>query len=152
MKRFLLLISPYFITCLLLTVLLVVRPKKFKKLDNDKNDTTKVNLNYRPEEDPNYRPPIDTTGFEPVTPPDYEEEQPPIQNQTIIIVVGSFKNIDTANQLSNKLKPAGFKSKVEKKDGLYRVVAGEYGTEFDAQDDLNTLKEIGFEPWVSKSN
>jgi len=72
-------------------------------------------------------------------------------NQTVIVVVGSFKKQETANQLSEKLKPAGFKSRVVKEDGLYRVVAGDYETEFDAQDDVNTLKEIGFEPWVVKN-
>jgi hypothetical protein len=152
MKRFLLLLSPYFITCLLLATLLAIRPKSLKKSNSD-SDSTKVNLNYRPEEDPNHRPPFDDTGFEPVESPDDDNlvVEQPIVNQTVIVVVGSFKKEATANQLSEKLKPAGFKSRVLKEDGLYRVVAGDYETEFDAQDDVNTLKDIGFEPWVVKN-
>lgn len=158
MKRFLLILSPYLLFCLILSTLLFLRPRKIKIQDKiTASDTTQVDSTEEVED--NTVTTIDSSNSEsvdgelPVSPDEGSEQvttqSTDIGENSVIIVVGSFKKETTATQLCEKLKPAGFNSRVEKKDGLYRVIAGDYITDQDAQTDFNTLKDIGFEPWIS---
>lgn len=166
MKRLLLILSPYLLFCFILSTLLFLRPRKIQTQDkvtssdttqvsnSGVQDTTSLSTDESSTETPDNEPsePIDENSDVIPVEDDTQNattQDTDVQKNSVIIVVGSFKKETTATQLCDKLKPAGFNSRVEKKDGLYRVIAGDYLTEVVAQKDFNTLKDIGFEPWIS---
>lgn len=138
MKKLFLIISPYFIFCLIFSIPFIIRPNKYKEQQGTTIDTSTVV--------------VDSTTIAPeeIVPDNIEEESTP---QEFSIVVGSFKSYEKADKLKEKLSKLNFESSsIELPNGLIRVTVGTGYSELELQDELDSLKNLGYEPWIVKND
>jgi hypothetical protein len=142
MKKLFLIISPYFIFCLIFSIPFILRPNKHNIKEEKKGDDVTIET------------PVDTSSFiidSTIVPdevvPDNSESLP----QEFSIVIGSFKSQDKADKLKDKLNNLNFEcSSHSLPNGLIRVTVGLGYSELELKDEFDSLKNLGYEPWIIK--
>ncbi len=138
MKKLFLIISPYFFFCLLFSIPFIIRPTKHKDSNQKDENINKVEIDSSEIQN-------DSIIHEEVIPDNIEEELP----QEYSIVVGSFKSKEKADKLKSKLQSLNFEcSSQELENGLIRITVGSGYSELELQDDIDSLKKLGFQPWI----
>lgn len=141
MKRLFLIISPYFIFCLLLSIPFILKPKKqINKEKEIENTISKDSINNS----------IDTTQNE-IIPDVVPDESPDDLPESYSIVVGSFKSIEKAEKLKSKLSQLNFECyQTQLPSGLIRVTVGIGYSEIELKEEFDSLQNLGYEPWITK--
>ena len=160
MKRLLLIISPYFLFCLIFSIPFMIRPSKHKTKDID---STSVKTDSIPEEIiPEEIIQDDTIVIDSLsnlessleTQLDQKNDELDIlkEDANFKLIVGSFKSELKAQQLSDKLSIEGYETMFIKQDDIIRVSAGFSYTRDGLFQTKNSLESKGYKPWILKNS
>ena len=140
MKKLFLIISPYFLFCIIFCVPFILRPSRHKEHKEDIEPTNVDTSSFI----------IDSTNV----PDDFIPENNEVELETpqeYSIVIGSFKSQEKAERLKDKLSQSNFVCNTHLlPNGLIRVTVGSGYSEIELKEEFDSLVLLGYEPWIIK--
>ena len=157
MKRLLLIISPYFLFCLIFSIPFIIRPSKHKTKDIDTVQTDSIPEVIQEEITQEDTSTIDSlsdleSSLEIQLKQKNDELDILKEDSKFKLIVGSFKSELKAQQLSDKLLSEGYETMFIKQDDIIRVSAGFSYTRDELFQVKNSLESKGYKPWILKNS
>jgi cell division septation protein DedD len=160
MKRIFLIISPYFLFCLIFSIPFTIRPSKHKIKDVDSTsvqvDSNKVTVTQEeiPQDDTIVIDSLSNLESSLEIQLDQKNDELDIlkEDSKFKLIVGSFKSELKAQQLSDKLLSEGYETMFIKQDDIIRVSAGFSYTRDELFQVKNSLESKGYKPWILKNS
>ena len=161
MKRLLLIISPYFLFCLIFSIPFMIRPNKHKIKDID---STSVQVDSIPDatiqEEETHQEDTSVVDSLSNLESSLEIQLDEKNNELDILkeysnfklIVGSFKSEIKAQQLSDRLSSEGYETMFIEQNDIIRVSAGFSYTRDGLLQTKNTLESKGYKTWILKNS
>ena len=160
MKRIFLIISPYFLFCLIFSIPFTIRPSKHKIKDVDSTsvqvDSNKVTVTQEeiPQDDTIVIDSLSNLESSLEIQLDQKNDELNLlkEDSKFKLIVGSFKSELKAQQLSDKLLSEGYETMFIKQDDIIRVSTGFSYTRDELVQAKNSLELKGYKPWILKNS
>ena len=160
MKRIFLIISPYFLFCLIFSIPFTIRPSKHKIKDVDSAsvqvDSNEVTVTQEeiPQEDTIIIDSLSNLESSLEIQLDQKNDELNLlkEDSKFKLIVGSFKSELKAQQLSDKLLSEGYETMFIKQDDIIRVSTGFSYTRDELVQAKNSLELKGYKPWILKNS
>ena len=160
MKRIFLIISPYFLFCLIFSIPFTIRPSKHKIKDVDSTsvqvDSNKVTVTQEeiPQEDTIVIDSLSNLESSLEIQLDQRNDELNLlkEDSKFKLIVGSFKSELKAQQLSDRLLSEGYETMFIEQNDIIRVSAGFSYTRDGLLQTKNTLESKGYKTWILKNS
>jgi cell division septation protein DedD len=160
MKRIFLIISPYFLFCLIFSIPFTIRPSKHKIKDVDSTsvqvDSNKVTVTQEeiPQDDTIVIDSLSNLESSLEIQLDQRNDELNLlkEDSKFKLIVGSFKSELKAQQLSDRLLSEGYETMFIEQNDIIRVSAGFSYTRDGLLQTKNTLESKGYKTWILKNS
>jgi len=160
MKRIFLIISPYFLFCLIFSIPFTIRPSKHKIKDVDSTsvqvDSNKVTVTQEeiPQDDTIVIDSLSNLESSLEIQLDQRNDELNLlkEDSKFKLIVGSFKSELKAQQLSDRLLSEGYETMFIEQNDIIRVSAGFSYTRDGLLQTKNSLESKGYKTWILKNS